>query len=162
VRAGAAGLTPVGGSVMGNLIVPLLVLLACWIGFAFILRTACSIYNTMVGGGSTAYSVPLPHLGWAMIVVLVNLVVATGVHFLVHFGIGLFAAKIVTDPHHQELLANFGPFVVNFFVTWFVVSAMLPTSLSRALLVTFFYYLVIVIVLGVIGFLYFSVLFSNR
>jgi len=126
---------------------PLAILLGLAIG-ALILRAACSIFNALAGGEHSPFGVPNPRFGWAMLIILVqgliHAIVGVGVSFML--GVALFSAPQQVGPAQlqgAQLLANLVSIAVNFIVGSALLSAMLPTSFGRALLVTLIEFLIV-------------------
>ena len=112
---------------------------------ALFLRLVCSLYNEMAGGAGSSSSVPEPSLGEAMgIAFVVNLVNA----------ILEFVTRMSMDAGTGPL-SPLVPLIilpVNLSVTAGILSAMLPTTFGRAVLVALVYVVVVVgVVIGVVA-----------
>lgn len=122
---------------------------------AVILRGAVSIINLIFGGENSAYGIPAPGFGWAMVIVLVAGIVSYVINFGMLFGLGYLQnaqpnllGSLGTYP--PQLVAGALSIPVNFLINSLLNALMLPTGLGRGLLVTIFQYIIIAVILGVV------------
>jgi hypothetical protein len=131
------------------------VLCALVIGVAFetligavFLRAAVSLYNTMIGGASSAASVPTPAFGKAMWITFSISVIQMIVGLLIT---GLFRGD-GTGARGQfvDLVAQLSFFPVSLLIMVQMLATRLPTTLGRAFLVTVCYMLIVMLLVGVL------------
>ncbi len=131
--------------------VVLLALLVALVIPAMILRAAVSLYNKLAGGAGSPGAVPQPSLlkaiGIVFLTWLVNIVVGFTVGAVV--GVGLAAGG--ASPREAALVAQLFSLPMSFLVMAVMLSALLPTTFGRAILVTLCCVLVWVFVLVVVG-----------
>jgi hypothetical protein len=118
---------------------------------AVILRAACWLYNSMVGGPKSPSAVPEPTMGRAMGIVFVTLLV----NFAVSFGVGLVvgggAAAAGGDTQMAGIIAQLVSIPISFLVMAGMLTALLPTTFPRALLVALLEFAIsIVIGIGIV------------
>jgi hypothetical protein len=133
------------GAVIGGLLCALVIGVAVGtlVGAVF-LRAAVALYNKMAGGASSPWSVPEPALGKAMWITFATAVAQMVAGFLIG-GYGAAAAGA------QGLVAQLTSFPVGLLIMAGMLSARLPTTFGRAILVTLCYMLVVLTVVGAIG-----------
>ncbi len=122
---------------------------------AVILRAACSIFNKLAGPEK---AVPEPGFGKALGIAAATLVVnvLVGIVIGVVFGAGAVAAG--ASPAQTQILVNLISMPAGFLVMSGMLTAMLPTSFGRSLLIALIAYavmiaigVVVAIVIAVIG-----------
>jgi hypothetical protein len=109
---------------------------------AVFLRAAVALYNTMAGGALSPGSVPEPAFGKALGITLVGSLVSGVVNFI---GFATGVSKGVD----LVVLLIAGP--VSLLIMAAMLSALLPTTFGRAILVALCYALVAIVVLGALG-----------
>ncbi len=124
---------------------------------AVILRAACSIYNSLVGGEYTDSGVPSPGFGWAMVIFLVNGLVGAVVGFVIGFGFGVVAQQMMLPPLQTAILTQAVAIPVGFLINAAFTSIMLPTTFGRSCLVVLIQYLIMLLIVVVVG----GVLFAS-
>ncbi len=137
---GAAG----GGLLVCTLVIGLAI--ETLLGAVF-LRAAVALYNTMAGG--PCFSVPRPAFGKAMWVIFESTVfqmIVGGLCTGVSTGPGPVAAG--EGGRAVDVFAHYISLPVGLLIMASVVSAKLPTTFGRAILVTFCYLLVVLLVVG--------------
>jgi hypothetical protein len=128
---------------------------------AVILRAACWLYNKMAGGPKSPSAVPEPEFGRAMLIVFVTAIVQMGVGFVLGLVIGGGAAATgQADNPSMRLLPSLIGLPLGFLVMAGMLTAMLPTTFPRALLVALLEYFVI-IVIAVIIVVFFALIFGG-
>jgi len=115
---------------------------------AVILRAACWLNNTMVGGAKSESGVPEPGLGRAMGIVLVTLLVNGGVGFGVGFLMGASLLQSGMSPLTMQVIVTLIGVPIGFVVMSAMLTAMLPTTFGRAAIVTLLNYVVSIVVFG--------------
>jgi hypothetical protein len=104
---------------------------------AVILRAACALYNKMAGGAGSPSAVPKPEWGRAILITFVTAIVNFGAGLLLGFGGGEMLNILIAVPAAFLVMAG-------------MLTAMLPTSFPRALLVTLLYYVIMMAIAAVI------------
>lgn len=121
---------------------------------AVIVRAACSIYNGLVGGEYTDSGVPSPGFGWAMVIVLVNGIVATAVSFAITFGFAILAREQVLGngpPVPLWIIMQAISLPIGFLINASLTSIMLPTTFGRSALIVLIEYLIVLLIFAVIA-----------
>ena len=114
---------------------------------AVILRAAIALYNNLAGGASSPSSVPEPAFGKAM---WITFAVAVG-RIIVGLLIGgLFLDGGSSAAETRGLVAQLIAFPVGLLIMAEVLSARLPTTFGRAILVTLCDLLLVLLVAGVL------------
>jgi hypothetical protein len=117
---------------------------------AVFLYAAVALYNKLAGGASSPDSVPQPTLGKAMWIILAILLAQVIVGSL----LGLCMDVGPTAPRARGLgvdgIAELISFPVSFLIMVGVLSAKLPTTFGRAIVVTLCYMLIVLLVVGVL------------
>src|SRR5262245_50278033 len=112
---------------------------------AVILRAAVALYNKLAGGASSSSSVPAPAFGKAMWITFETSVwqlVASLLFFLLFTGDGAARAR----RQEVDMVAQLIFIPVSLLITVGVLSAKLPTTFGRAILVTLCEMLVVLVV----------------
>jgi hypothetical protein len=139
------------GEAIGGLLCALVIVVAVGtlIG-AVVLRAAVALYNKLAGGASSPGSVPEPAFGKAMWITFATSLAQMVVGVL----IGLVTGAGETGPGARgqgvDVVAQVFSFLVSLLLMARMLSAMLPTTFGRALLVTLCYVLVVLLVGGVL------------
>jgi hypothetical protein len=134
---------PEGVAIIGLLCVLVIAVAVGTLIGAVCLLAAIALYNKMAGGASSPGSVPEPALGKAMWITFATSVVQI-VAGVVIGGYGEAAEGA------RELFAQLISFPVSLLIMAGMLSAKLPTTFGRAVLVTLCYMLVVLIVVGVL------------
>jgi hypothetical protein len=147
----------VGGMIGGLLCVLLVGLPIGALISAVILRAACSFFNKLAGPDR---AVPEPGFGKAMgiavVCLLVNLVASVAIGLIVGAGGGVAqAGKGAT-----QLIANLVSIPVSFLVMGGILTAMLPTSFQRGVLVALIHTAIAIAIGIVIGIIVFILLLA--
>jgi len=117
--------------------------------YAVVLRTACALYNKLVGGRGSPIAVPHLPLGIALNIVFVSLVVQTAVSFVIRlvagggFGAGL-------DLERMSILSQILSLPASLLVMAGLNTALLPTAFARGYLVALLCFLLMAILFGAI------------
>ena len=148
---------PEGAAIGGLLLCALFIGLAIetLIGALF-LRAAVAFYNKMAGGASSPSSVPEPAFGKAMWIIFDSTVfqmVVGGLFIAISTGAGPVAAG--AGRKGVDVVAQLSSFpvslpIMSLLIMAAVLSAKLPTTFGRAILVTLCYMLVVLLVAGVL------------
>jgi hypothetical protein len=117
---------------------------------AVFLRAAIALYNAMAGGKQSPSSVPEPSFGKAMGITFVTTLVNFGVSLVVNLATGGGAAAAGPTGTGGDLVGRLAGFVISLLIMATMLSAMLPTTFGRAMLVTLCYMLIVLLVVGVI------------
>ena len=136
------------GAAVGVLLCALVIAVAVGtlIGAVF-LRAAVALYNKLAGGASSPSSVPEPAFGKALWITFA----ASVAQFIVGSLIGLATGVGATAPGGRgQGVDVVVQLLVSFLIMGAVLSAKLPTTFGRALLVTLCYLLVVLPVVGVL------------
>jgi hypothetical protein len=139
------------GAVLGGLLCALVVSVAIGtlIGAVF-LRAAIALYNKMAGGASSPGSVPEPALGKAMWIIFAASLAQVVVGFLFDFVTGAGALPVGEGGKGVNVAAELAFLPVSLLITAAVLSAKLPTTFVRAILVTLCYTLIVILFVGVL------------
>ncbi len=124
---------------------------------AVILRAACSLYNKMA---SQENRVPEPGFGKALGITLVTMIVNVVVGFMVGLITGGGAAAAGVGAQGAQVISALISLPVGFFVMAGMLTAMLPTSFGRALLVTLVQYAISIAIAIAIGLVVFVVVLA--
>jgi hypothetical protein len=116
---------------------------------AVCLRAAVALYNQLAGGASSPRSVPEPALGKAMWITFAIFVAQIIVGSLISLGAGPEATTAARAPE-RVVVAQLISVPVNFLIAAGILSAKLPTTFGRAILVTLCDLLVSLVVVGVL------------
>jgi len=118
---------------------------------AVCLRAAVALYNKLAGGASSPGSVPEPALGKAMWITFARVLAQFVVGALL-IGIGTGAGPTAAGAREQgvDVVAPLLSFSVSLLIMAGVLAERLPTTFGRAILVTFCYVLVALLVVGVL------------
>ncbi|HEY7314406.1 MAG TPA: hypothetical protein VH643_33975 [Gemmataceae bacterium] len=111
---------------------------------AVFLRAAVALYNKLAGGASSPSSVPEPTFGKAMWITF-----AISLAQMV-LGYSLIAAAAGAGGQGAVVVAQFISVPVSLLISAEILSAKLPTTFGRAILVTLCDMLLVLIVLGVL------------
>ena len=116
---------------------------------AVLLRAAITFYNKMAGGASSPGSVPEPAFGKAMWIIFGSTVFQMVVGGLV-IGISTDAGPVASGAGGKgvDFVAQLLSFPVGLLIMAGVLSAKLPTTFGRAILVALCYLLVALLVVG--------------
>ena len=143
---------PEGAAIGGLLLCALFIGLSIetLIGAVF-LRAAVNLYNKMAGGASSPGSVPEPAFGKAMWIIFGSTVFQMVVGGLV-IGISTDAGPVAAGAGGKgvDFVAQLISFPVGLLIMAGVLSAKLPTTFGRAILVTLCYMLLVLLVVGVL------------
>jgi hypothetical protein len=118
------------------------------IGATF-LRTAITLYNKMAGGATSPGSVPEPALGKAMWITLAIFMVQLIAGSLIHLGTSPGTAG--AGRKRVDVVAQLVSFPIGLLTMAAVLSAKLPTTFGRAILVALCYMLVVLVVACVLA-----------
>jgi hypothetical protein len=118
---------------------------------AVLLRAAVALYNKMAGGASSPFGVPEPVFGKAMWISF-DICVA---QLVVGLFIGVLTGTGATVPRADEKGVNVDglliPVLIGLFIQVAILSAKLPTTFGRAIVVTLCDMLIVMLVAGVIA-----------
>lgn len=158
------------GSALGGMICGLVfgLLIGTVVG-AVILRAAISLYNKMAGGAGSPSSVPEPQFGKAMGIVAVTCIVNMMVGFVIGLvvggaagGAGTAGAGGADAAKGAQLIAQSIAIPASLLVMAGMLSALLPTTFGRALLVTLCQLLVCLLIVAALGIVFFGVSLAFR
>jgi hypothetical protein len=143
---------PNAGAVLGMFLCFLAVgiLIGTLIG-AVILRAACALYNAMAGGKGSPYRVPEPELGKAMGIVLVTALINIAASFVLGLAVGGGAAATGTGVEGPALLLQLVSLPLSLLVMAAMLTAMLPTTFGRGILVALCNLLITILVVVAVG-----------
>src|SRR6516164_7137354 len=120
---------------------------------AVLLRAAVALYNKMAGGASSPFGVPEPVFGKAMWIsfdiCVAQLVV--GLFIGVLTGTGTRATVLRPDEKGVDVVGLLIPVLIGLFSQVAILSAKLPTTFGRAIVVTLCELLIVMLVAGVIA-----------
>jgi hypothetical protein len=137
------------GAALGGLLCALVIGVAIGtvIGAVF-LRAAIALYNKMAGGASSPSSVPEPTMGKAMWIIFATFLaqLVVGLLFGVFTGAGAMAPG--EGGKGDNVVARLISFQASLLVMAAILSAKLPTTFGRAILVTLCYTLVTILFVG--------------
>jgi type III secretory pathway component EscS len=117
---------------------------------AVFLRAAVALYNKLAGGASSPSNVPEPALGKAMWIIFATSLARLIVASLIGLGIGARATAAGARGQGVDEVALLISFPVSLLIMAEMLSARLPTTFGRAILVTLCYLLVVLLVVGVL------------
>jgi hypothetical protein len=153
------------GAILGGLLCALVVGVAVGtlIGAVF-LRAAIALYKKLTGGASSPWSVPEPDLGSAMWITFAASLAQMVVGALIGAAVGSGTSSPGARGQGHDLVAQLISFPVGLLVMAAVLSAKLPTTFGRAILVTLCYVLITLLVVGIlvgVAILVFKVVLGN-
>jgi hypothetical protein len=117
---------------------------------AVCLRAGVALYNKLAGGASSPGSVPEPALGKAMWITFARILAQVVVGALVGLGTGPGATATGARDEGVDVVVPLISFSVSLLIMAGMLSARLPTTFGRAVLVTVCYLLVVLLVVGVL------------
>jgi len=133
---------------------------------AVILRAACALYNAMAGGKGSPYRVPEPELGKAMGIVFVTALINYASGFVIGLMANAGAEATRINPLGPNLLASAISLPLSLLVMAAMLTAMLPTTFGRGILVALCNLLVTILVVVavaiVVGGVYLLLIATNR
>ena len=121
--------------------------LAVLIGVAF-LRVSIAIYNMLVGGASSPNSVPVPEFERAALITCVTAALQVVVRFMIGRMIGAGAVVLGVGGKKADVVTLLISLPVSFLIMVLMLTALLPTTFGRALLVTMCYVLLVIIAIA--------------
>jgi hypothetical protein len=121
---------------------------------AVFLRAAVALYNKLVGGASSPSSVPEPAFGKAMWIIfaisLAQFIAGLVINLVMDAGPTSAAARRQGADEVAPLISLLISLPVNFLIMAGILSAKLPTTPGRAILVSLCYLFVALLVVGVL------------
>ncbi len=135
-----------GAMVIGFLIA---VLVGSVIGAAF-LRAGVGLYNMMAGGNKSKRAVPTPSFGKAMGIVLITWVVNMFTSFLIGLMFGFGGAAAGLRREMLTLSAQLVAIPIAVLIMASMLTALLPTTFGRAILVALCYMLVVILFVAIL------------
>ena len=137
------------GAAVGVLLCALVIAVAVGtlIGAVF-LRAAVALYNKMAGGASSPGSVPQPAFGKAMWISFANCLAQIVLGFLIVGVTDTGATAAGARGQGVDMVAPLISFPVGLLIMAGILSAKLPTTFGRAILVTLCYMLLVLLVVG--------------
>ena len=124
---------------------------------AVFLRAAIALYNKMAGGASSSKRVPEPAVGSAMKIMFAILFFQMLIGFLIGDALGDGIAAVKVGEKKVDVVTLLISLSVSTYIMSMVLSVLLPTTFRRAFLVTLCYWLVGIIVAGVLAAIAFAV-----
>jgi hypothetical protein len=140
------------GGMLGGLLCGLVIalLVGTLIGAVF-LRAAIALFNKMAGASGPPAGVPEPPFGRAMGITFVTSLVNWVVGFVIGLATGAGAQAAGPDgAKGVNLLAQAASVPAGLLVMALMLTALLPTSFGKAVLVTLLYLVIVALVVGVI------------
>ena len=137
----------VAGALIGLVCVLLVGLPLAALVSAVILRAACSLFNKLAGSEK---AVPEPGFGKALGITAATLVVNVLVGIVIGLVLGTGAAAAGAKPSQTQLLVNLISMPAGFLVMSGMLTAMLPTSFGKSLLITSIAYAISIAILVVV------------
>jgi hypothetical protein len=122
---------------------------------AIILRAAIGLYNALVGGGDSPSAVPKPPLGRAIFITFVFMVANLFVSAFVGAIIGSAAAAAGTGQGGANFTAQIISLPMSLLVMAGMLTALLPTTFGRGLLVVLIYMLISAVIMGMFSIIVF-------
>jgi hypothetical protein len=140
---------PQGAAIAGLLLCALAIGLAfgTLLGAVF-LRAAIALYNQMAGGAASPSRVPAPAFGKAMWISFAICVAQLIVGLLIGGVSGPGATAAGAGEKEVNIVPQLIALSVSLFIMAAILSEKLPTTFGRALLVTFCYLLLVILVVG--------------
>ena len=139
------------GAVLGGALCVLAigVLVGTVIGAVF-LRAAIALFNKIVGASGPPDGVPEPLFGRAMGITFVTSIVNAVAGFLIGLVVGAGAQATEAGKQSATITANLISTPLSLLIMAGMLTAMLPTSFGKAILVTLLYLVIVVVVVGII------------
>jgi hypothetical protein len=139
------------GAAVGALLCALVIVVAVGtlVGAVF-LRAAIALYNKMAGGASSPGGVPEPAFGKAMWIIFAATLAQVVVGLLFDFLTGAGAMPVGEGGKDVHVGAQLIFLPVSLLIMAAVLSAKLPTTFVRAILVTLYYMLMVILFVAVL------------
>ena len=122
---------------------------------AVILRAAIAWYNKLQGGPDSEHAVNEPDFGRAFVISVVTAVVNQIAQFSTGFMFGMSSGSGISD-RAIKLWSLIVSIPASFLVMAAILTAMLPTTFGRASLISLLYFVIVLIIIGVIVLLVFA------
>ncbi len=119
----------------GPLLTVLGVLFIIVLALGIVLRTACSLYNSLVGGRDAADGVPMPSVIGSMVMVFLSFVLTYALVFGILWLATALALSIQLNPSELALYSGFGTLVLFFVVLSVLLAGFLPAPIFRAFII---------------------------
>jgi hypothetical protein len=100
-----------------------------------VLRTACSLFNSLVGGKDAAEGIPMPSLLGCMFLVLISFIVGYVLACAVMCAAMSLAAAVHLSAMEAAYYASMASLPITFLVLTIMVALFLPTPIFRAFLI---------------------------
>jgi hypothetical protein len=120
---------------------PLCVVLGMWffivLALGIVLRTACTLFNGLVGGKDSAEGVPVPTILGAMVMVFLSFIITFALVFaLMWAATALAQATNSLNTHELLFYSGFGSMVLFFVVLSVLLALFLPAPIFRSFLIS--------------------------
>jgi hypothetical protein len=119
----------------GPLVLVLGVLFIIVLALGIVLRTACSLYNSLVGGRDAADNVPMPSVVGSMVMVFLSFVLTFGLVLGILWVGANLALAINLNPSELALYSGLGTLVLFFVVLSILLSMFLPAPIFRSFII---------------------------
>ena len=119
----------------GPLCTVLGVLFIIVLALEIVLRTACSMYNSLVGGREAADGVPMPSVVGSMVMVFLSFVLTFGLVLGILWVGANLALSIQLNPSELALYSGLGTLVLFFVVLSVLLAVFLPAPIFRAFII---------------------------
>ncbi len=116
----------------GPLITVLVVLFINVLALGIVLRTACSLYNSLAGGRDAADGVPMPSVVGSMVMVILSYAITFGLVFGILWLATAMAFSIQLNPSELVLYSGLGTLLLFFLVLSVLLAVFLPAPIFRA------------------------------
>lgn len=124
----------------------------CTLIGGIVLRAAVSIYNKMVGGPDSPKAIPEPSLERAFSIMFVISVINGVAGFLIGMLLGHAAGTGAVRARDVQILTQLACIFIGIVFTTAMLSAMLPTTIGRAMLVTILHTVIVIVSFGAVAF----------
>jgi hypothetical protein len=105
------------------------------LALGIVLRTACSLYNGLVGGRDAADGVPMPSVLGSMVMVFLSFAVTFGLVLGILWVATRLALSIQLNPSELALYSGMGTLLLFFVVLSVLLSLFLPAPIFRAFII---------------------------
>ncbi len=123
------------------------------LALGIVLRTACSLFNAMVGGKDSAEGIPMPTIGGSMIMVFLSFAITYALVFAILWAATELARSTNLNVSEIALYSGFGTILLFFVVLSVLLALFLPAPIFRAFIIA-----ILCVPVGIVLFVLLSVI----
>jgi hypothetical protein len=106
------------------------------LAMGIVLRTACSLFNALVGGKDAAEGIPMPSLVGCIVVVAIAFCVSLVLSYAVVWAAGSLAFSVNLPPAQAMYYASMASIPLAFLVLSIILALFLPAPIFRAFIIS--------------------------